>query len=180
MISRQHQGSRVIKILKSSILAISLIFAGSAYSLEIGEKAPDVKLPVISQEGYLSLEDLRGKVVYVDFWASWCAPCRKSLPKLNALREELKHRGLEIYAINLDESLDDALAFLKEIPVDYPVVWDKSGKSAELFQITGMPTAYLIDRDGTVRWMHQGFGFGSRQQDAVDRKIKKLLNIYEP
>ena len=160
-----------------SLLSFLLLFVGSAYALEIGDKAPDIRLPYINQKGHLSLKDLEGKVVYVDFWASWCAPCRKSLPELNALREKLINEGFEAYAINLDESVVDARQFLEDIPVGYPVLWDERGKSAELFKITGMPTAYLIDRDGIVRWVHQGFGFGRHQKKAVYKKINKLLHI---
>ncbi len=177
MLTNKKSKLYLIRPLMILFLSFLLFFSGSAYSLETGDTAPDIRLPYINQEGHLSIKDLKGTVVYIDFWASWCAPCRKSLPKLNALREIFKSEGFEVYAINLDESVVDARKFLKDIPVNYPVLWDETGKSAELFKISGMPTAYLIDRDGIVRWVHQGFGFGSYEEKAVYKKINKLLGL---
>lgn len=139
----------------------------------VGEPAPAVDLPQLAAEDSLSLSQLRGKVVYLDFWASWCGPCRVSFPILEQLRNELGPQGFEVYAINVDEVEADALGFLAEVPVSYPVVRDGSGATPQTWGILGMPTGYLIDREGVVRNIHQGF---KKSDGAVLRaEIVELL-----
>ena len=120
---------------------------------------PALELPAMAGEpgATMSLAELSGKVVYLDFWASWCGPCRVSFPQLEALRSELGPRGFEILAVNLDEFEADALAFLEQVPVSYPVVRDAAGDSPASFGVLGMPTGFLIDRDGILRLIHQGY-----------------------
>lgn len=135
----------------------------------MGEAAPKVDLPNLAGEGNISLESLRGKVVYLDFWASWCGPCRVSFPLLEQMRNELGADGLEVYAINVDEDEADALQFLADVPVSYPVVRDGDGSIPQLYGILGMPTGYLIDREGIVREIHQGFrkSDGAKLRSAI-------------
>jgi thiol-disulfide isomerase/thioredoxin len=124
----------------------------------VGEAAPEVALPQLNAEGEVSsLSSLRGKVVYLDFWASWCGPCRISFPQLEQLRGELGAQGFEVYAINVDEVEADAQQFLSEVPVSYVVVRDGTGATPQAYGILGMPTGYLIDRQGVVRSIHKGF-----------------------
>ncbi|NQX87968.1 MAG: TlpA family protein disulfide reductase [Halioglobus sp.] len=138
------------------MLVLCLPFGVQA-AVAVGDTAPMVRLPLLSGDEEVSLAILRGKVVYLDFWASWCGPCRVSFPQLEALREELGAQGFEVYAINVDEKAEDALQFLSEVPVSYPVVHDGSGATPKAWGILGMPTGYLIDRRGIVRNVHQGF-----------------------
>jgi len=128
-----------------------------AAGVTVGQVAPAVSLPNLSVADEASLESLRGKVVYVDFWASWCGPCRVSFPQLEQLRNELGPKGFEVLAINVDEVEADARQFLSEVPVSYLVVRDAEGITPQTFGILGMPTGYLIDRKGIVREIHQGF-----------------------
>ena len=104
-----------------------------------------------------SLADFKGRVVLVDFWASWCAPCKAEFPALDALHEELHADGLEVVAINLDENTKDALAFLAGRSPTMNVLFDPQGHSAEDFKVEGMPSSFLIDRLGNVRFQHMGF-----------------------
>jgi thiol-disulfide isomerase/thioredoxin len=129
----------------------------------VGQAAPAVSLPQLSGAGEVSLDSLRGKVVYLDFWASWCGPCRISFPLLEQLRTELGAEGFEVFAINVDEVEADARTFLSEVPVSYLVVRDSEGITPQSYGILGMPTGYLIDRQGIVREIHQGF----RKSDAT-------------
>ena len=126
-----------------------------------GQLAPAIDLPLLSTSqdtpGRTSLAQLHGKVVYLDFWASWCGPCRMSFPQLEQLRQDLSPRGFEVLAVNVDEFEADALTFLEEIPVSYPVVRDGEAVTPRAYGILGMPTGYLIDREGVVRLVHQGF-----------------------
>ena len=139
--------------------ALTVCALPAAGAVAVGDSAPPVALPLLaaSSPATGSLAALRGKVVYLDFWASWCGPCRLSFPQLEQLRQELGPRGFEVLAVNVDEVEPDALRFLEQLPVSYPVVRDGSGATPAAYGILGMPTGYLIDRDGVVRLVHQGY-----------------------
>lgn len=154
---------------------LAVLAVPAVAGVQAGQQAPVVSLPALSSGGpaQLSLASLQGKVVYLDFWASWCGPCRVSFPQLEQLRQELAPQGFEVLAVNVDESEADALAFLEEIPVTYPVVRDGTGATPAAWGILGMPTGYLIDRKGVVRLVHQGY----RKSDgaALRASIIELL-----
>ncbi|MCB1701724.1 MAG: TlpA family protein disulfide reductase [Halioglobus sp.] len=142
-------------LLLLSLLALPV----AAGSVQPGQSAPPLSLPLLSagSPAELSLASLQGKVVYLDFWASWCGPCRLSFPQLEQLRQELGPRGFEVLAVNVDEFEAHAMRFLAEVPVSYPVVYDGAATAPATYGILGMPTGYLIDRSGTVRLVHQGY-----------------------
>lgn len=124
----------------------------------MGEPAPEVVLPSLDGSGDISLSSLKGKVVYLDFWASWCPPCRVSFPIFEELRNELGAAGFEIYAISVDESEQDALGFIESTSaVSFPLVRDATGVAPTAYGVPGMPTGYLIDREGVLRNIHHGF-----------------------
>ncbi len=139
----------------------------------VGDEAPEVALPSLSSEGQLSLSSLRGKVVYVDFWASWCGPCRVSFPILESLRNEFVDQGFEVFAISVDEDAAEARRFLDEVPVSYPVVLDDTGATPTVWAPPGMPTAYLVDRNGVVRAVKAGFK--KSDGDKLRAAIEQLL-----
>lgn len=105
----------------------------------------------------LDLGQYKGKVVYLDFWASWCGPCRKSFPWMNAMEQKYAAQGLVVVSVNVDEKRADADAFLKAVPADFPVIFDPEGKLAEQYQLIGMPSSFIIGRDGKLLKSHQGF-----------------------
>ncbi|MEH6449079.1 MAG: TlpA disulfide reductase family protein [Oleispira sp.] len=153
--------STILKsFLKPLAIAGSLLLAlntSSAFAVSVGDTAPNFKLPRLEAKGNIQLKSYLGKVVYVDFWASWCGPCRLSLPVLNTLRKKYRKQGFEVIAINLDEEKSEAMAFLKEFPVAYPTARDVTGTTPDQYGLQGMPTAYLIDRKGKVSLIHEGF-----------------------
>lgn len=139
---------RTVKLKVSNALwAICLIFAG-----------------LIPQPGYandtatpLDLEQYRGQIVWLDFWASWCTPCRRSFPWLNQVLAKYNDDGFIVIGINLDKDPVLVREFLAETPAEFPIVYDPAGTLATRFSIVGMPSAVLIGRDGTIIDTHVGF-----------------------
>jgi thiol-disulfide isomerase/thioredoxin len=165
---------RIRQLLLVALLCLPV--SGLGASVGVGETAPDFSLPrLVEGDGQrMALADFRGTVVYVDFWASWCGPCRLSFPQLEVLREEFGPRGFEVLAVNVDEFKPDALLFLQQIPVSYPVVRDAGGETPATYGVLGMPTGYLIDRQGIVRKVHQGF----RKSDG-DKLRSEIVELLE-
>lgn len=148
--------------------------ANPALALDVGEKAPSFTARSLSGAGNLSLSKYKGKVVYLDFWASWCAPCLVSLPLLDELRKEFPGDQLQVVAVNVDNDAAKGRAFLQRRPVGYPSASDPGGQIPEKYGITTMPTSFLIDRGGVVRYVHKGF----RKADVSDlrTRIQQLVN----
>jgi thiol-disulfide isomerase/thioredoxin len=145
--------------MRQTLVALLLCFSAWAHAggVSVGDVAPAVELPSLGEPETVTLASLAGKVVYLDFWASWCGPCRVSFPQLEEIRTEFAERGFEVFAISVDEERADALEFLAEVPVSYPVVHDAEGITPQAYQPIGMPTGYLIDRSGVVRHVHKGY-----------------------
>ena len=144
------------------LAALAGLAAPSTWSLEAGAAAPELNLPGLKEA--VTLAALKGKVVYVDFWASWCGPCKQSFPFMNELQAKYRAQGFEVLAINLDVKRDEADKFLAEVPAQFTVAFDAKGDSAKRFEIKGMPSSYLIGRDGKVAAAHRGF----KEQDRKD------------
>ena len=146
---------------------------GSHITLDEPLPQPAWELPLIANgEGTVADSTYLGRVTYVDFWASWCGPCRLSLPALNRLSKEFDAADFGVVAISVDYVDEDALDFLKRYPVDYPVAIDKTGNSGRDFAVAGMPSGYLIGRDGLIREVHVGFRKGD---EALLRKQIQIL-----
>lgn len=120
-----------------------------------------------------SIDRLHGKVVYLDFWASWCVPCRQSFPFMNELQERYGDDGLVILAVNVDAKRSDADRFLTQYPADFRVLYDPHAALPPVYQVMGMPTAFLIDHRGNVAQTEVGFRLGERQQ--TEQKLVQLL-----
>ena len=149
-----------------------------AYAAEVGADSPGFSLPKLATETSASpvaLADFRGKVVYLDFWASWCAPCQVSIPLLSELRNKYAAEGLdfEVVAINVDSDPADGTDFLLDVPVQYVVLSDPAGKTPALYDVKGMPTSYLVDKAGKVRLVHSGFK--RSDIDMIADEVRKLL-----
>ena len=124
-----------------------------------------------------ALAEQKGNVVYVDFWASWCVPCRKSFPWMNTIQEKYKQQGFSVISINLDANKKLAEQFLLETPASFSVIYDPKGKIAKHFKIQGMPSSMLIGRDGTIKSRHTGF-FINKIPD-YEQEIEELLSHKE-
>jgi cytochrome c biogenesis protein CcmG/thiol:disulfide interchange protein DsbE len=121
----------------------------------------------------LGLERLRGKVVLLDFWASWCEPCRHSFPWLNAMQAKYADRGLVIIGVNVDRERADAERFLREVPAAFRIVYDPAGELATRYDVPGMPSSYVIGQNGDVVGRHVGFRNAARAEREAE--LQKLL-----
>lgn len=121
----------------------------------------------------LDLDHLRGQVVYLDFWASWCVPCRESFPWMKQMQQVYAREGLTVVAVNLDHDRADAERFLQRYPPAFSVQFDPQGALAEQYQVAGMPTSVLIDRHGVTRFQHIGFRLADR--GSYEREVRLLL-----
>ena len=121
----------------------------------------------------LDLSDYRGKVVIVDFWASWCAPCRQSFPWLNAMYDEYADDGLVILGVNTDVDAMEAQQFLEEIPAKFEIVRDPEGELARSFEVAAMPSSYVFARDGELDTRH--LGFLRSRRDEYEAVIQRLI-----
>ncbi len=161
-------------LITSSTFLVGLMLSGSAFAVEKGDQAPDFALPAMSEESsVVSLQELRGKTVYVDFWASWCAPCLRSMPLINELYGKYKDQGLEVVAINVDDPIEDGQDFLLDTPLDYLIAADTDNSVLEQYGVIGMPTSFLIDPDGQIRLVH--IGFKEKDIEIIEKEISQLL-----
>lgn len=152
-------------------LGVTLFAASLARATEAGAVAPQIKLAGV--RGPVDLAAMKGKFVYLDFWASWCGPCRQSFPWMNEMQAKYAAKGLQIVAVNLDAKREDADKFLAEVPAAFSVAFDAQGDTPKRYAIKGMPTSLLIGPDGKVVSVHAGFKADERQalEDAIVRAM---------
>jgi thiol-disulfide isomerase/thioredoxin len=131
-----------------------------------------------ASEPTLDLARFHGRVVVVDFWASWCKPCRQSIPWLNELRERYAAQGLVIIGVNVDTQRADAERFLREVPIDFEVLYDPRGTLAQHFDLKGMPSSFVFDRAGKLVRTHLGFRDKHRREHEAE--IQTLLSRKNP
>lgn len=133
----------------------SAFLASSAMAVAPGSPAPQFQFQ--SPRGPVTLANLKGRLVYVDFWASWCGPCRTSFPWMNEMQAKYGKQGLQVVGINLDQSQSDAGKFLSSLPAHFPIVFDPTSALPKAYGVKGMPTSFLVDQNGIVILQHQGF-----------------------
>lgn len=149
----------------------SLLWALPAGAVTSGQLAPSFELP--GRAAVIRLNALRGKLVYLDFWASWCIPCRQSFPWMNQMQERYGASGLQIIAVNVDQKPDDAVAFLQVNPARFDIAFDPQGTVPKIYSIKGMPTSVLIGTDGNVLHVHSGFQLD--QRDLLEQRLRQAL-----
>jgi len=136
-----------------------------------GPKASTFSLPSITTPG--KVEVTPGKVVIVDFWATWCEPCKKSFPKLQELYVKYKASGLEIAAVSVDDDKGGIAAFAKNYGAKFPIGWDEGHKVADKWKPENMPSTYIVDKKGVIRNVHKGYHDG--EVDEIEKEIKALF-----
>jgi len=155
-------------------LAAALL-APMALATDAGETAPLFTLPNAKGES-VALDKLRGKVVYVDFWASWCGPCRRSFPWMNEMQQKYGSRGLVVVGVNVDKKRSDAERFLAQIPATFAIVYDEPGATPSAYGVKGMPSSYLIDTQGKVTYVERGF-LDEHKADLEQRMVALLAAV---
>ena len=156
----------------TSLLLVALTVPAFARASKAPAMAPAFNLP--ATHGPATLDSLRGKVALVDFWASWCEPCRKSFPWMKSMYERYAAKGFTIVAINLDKDRDKADAFLQEFSAPFTVAFDPNGKTAEAYGVKAMPTSFLIAPDGKLLETHAGFD--AKRAALLEKKIAGMLS----
>lgn len=154
-------------------LVLGLAYAAPAMALDRGVPAPPFELAGHAAPVPVKLAAYLGKFVYVDFWASWCGPCRQSFPWMNELQARYGAQGLQIIGVNLDAKKEDATTFLNATPAHFLVAFDPAGVTPRSYGVKGMPTSFLIGPDGKIIFEHRGFNQADRAE--LEGKIKAAL-----
>jgi len=158
----------------SSIVIRIFIIAFSVYSYADTEVMPAPDFTLKSNSGSnIRLAEQRGNVVMLNFWASWCAPCRQEMPHLNALSQQYSALGFNLMGINVDEDPQAANRAINNLKVAFPVLFDSDSRIAELFSVDAMPTTIIIDKDGNIRHWHRGYQAG--YEDSYAEQIAQLI-----
>ncbi|PIP78980.1 MAG: redoxin [Gammaproteobacteria bacterium CG22_combo_CG10-13_8_21_14_all_40_8] len=163
---------KFLKIINHLLLSLSILIGSGLHAAEVLDRAKDFTL--LSREGKnIRLNEKIGNVVLINFWASWCGPCRQEMPKLENLYQKYKHLGVSIIGVNIDENTELSKNLLNDFPVNFTILYDPEAKVSEPYQVESMPSTYLIDKKGYLRFLHKGYQSG--YEDEYDKQIKQLL-----
>jgi peroxiredoxin len=156
------------------VLALVLSATPAAAAVAPGAAAPSFALPA-RDGGRVQLEDLRGQVVMLNFWATWCGPCRQEMPLLAQLQQKYEPLGFTLLGVNVEPDSAAAVAWLKGVPVNFPILFDTDSAVASRFGVEGMPSSVLIDRTGKVRYVHRGYkpGDEAKYADMIRSLVKE-------
>jgi peroxiredoxin len=155
-----------------TVLLVSGIVASAAPAANLSGPAPGFTLE--SRDGdVVSLEDLKGQVVMINFWATWCVPCRQEMPHLEALHQRYNSLGFTLLGVNVEDNPEGAAKFLKDTPVSFPILYDPKNGVSKLYDVVAMPTTVLVGRDGTMRFIHHGYKAG--YEGEYQTQIRALL-----
>ena len=161
------------KLLKHLLLSLILVaMASISYAEEISGKAENFTLKSSAGKN-LKLSEYRGQVVMLNFWASWCAPCRQEMPLLEDLYKKYNKLGFTLLGVNVEEDSNKALTLLRSIRVSFPILLDNKNIVSKLYKVSAMPTTVIIDRDGNLRYVHKGYKPGYEKE--YQKQIRELI-----
>src|SRR6185436_10356086 len=152
------------------LIAATLLDVGAQAALD--SAAPDFTLKSRAGEN-IKLSELRGQVVLINLWASWCGPCRQEMPLLDQMYQKYSPLGFTLLGVNVEQDSADAQRMLKDTPVTFPILFDAQNEVSKLYDVTAMPSTVLVDRDGKVRFMHKGYQPG--YEDEYQTQIRALV-----
>ena len=153
------------------VVCLATFFFTQVQAAELDKPAPDFTLKTMSGKN-LKLSEQAGDVVLVNFWASWCGPCRKEMPLLNDLHNKYKALGFSVWGVNVEEQSAQAKSFIDSSPVDFPILLDNTNKVSKLYNVIAMQTTVIVDRNGNLRYEHKGYQAGD---EKIYRKMVKKL-----
>ncbi|MEM8500049.1 MAG: TlpA disulfide reductase family protein [Pseudomonadota bacterium] len=156
----------------SLLVATSFLVASNLNAGELNQVAPDFVLKSNNGQN-IRLSDLRGEVVLLNFWATWCGPCRQEMPLLDDLHSRYKDMGFKVIGVNVENTPSKADAMLAKNPVSFPILYDTQSVVSKLYNVDAMPTTVVVDRDGNMRHLHRGFKPG--YEDAYAAQVKQLF-----
>jgi peroxiredoxin len=155
-----------------AVAALAVVTSLTGAAVAPAALAPDFTLR--SADGpNLRLNEQRGRVVLVNFWATWCGPCRQEMPHLNRLYEKYRASGFVLLGVNVDDDTRNAIGVATKLGVKFPVLLDTDKKVSQLYDLSAMPATVLIDKDGRVRFLHRGYQTG--YEDTYDKQIREML-----
>lgn len=163
--------NKVVKQL-IAVAVTSMLFATTVNAEVLEGMAPDFTLKSRSGEN-VKLSELRGEVVMINFWASWCAPCRQEMPLLEEMYKKYNDLGFVLLGVNVEEDSSKAGDLLKEVPVSFPVLFDNKNDVTKLYKVVAMPSTVMVDRDGKMRYLHRGYLPGYEAEYV--KQIKELV-----
>ena len=166
--------NRCSQLLPRLLLAAFMVLSTplAAIAAEVGRPAPDFTLKSLGGPN-LKLSEMAGSVVLINFWASWCGPCREEMPLLNSLHKKYEPLGFKVLGVNVEQDVKGAKGFLTNFPVDFPVLLDSDNRVSEQYKVIAMPTTVVVDRDGNMRFLHQGYKSGDEAK--YRQMVKKLV-----
>ncbi|MFI4867778.1 MAG: TlpA disulfide reductase family protein [Steroidobacterales bacterium] len=164
------EASRICTLIAG--LALAGVAGLPAASAAAGTPAAAFQLPAAAGDP-VNLADLKGQVVLINFWASWCGPCRQEMPVLDQLYRKYKTAGFTLLGVNVEPKSGDAISFLKATPVSFPILFDTQSKVSTLYEVSGMPSTVIVDRKGNIRYVHHGYKPGDEGQ--YQDQIRSLM-----
>ncbi len=161
------------KLFSRICLVVALtVWIGFAEAAAVRGPAPNFTLKSLSGKN-IKLSEMAGNVVLINFWATWCGPCREEMPLLNALHNKYQLLGFTVLGVNVEENPENARDFLKDYPVDFPVLLDSQNSVSRQYDVVAMPTTVVVDRDGNMRFLHKGYKSGDEVK--YRKMVKKLV-----
>lgn len=167
----------MLACLRSALWAAAMIAAFPVAALEAGAPLPALSLPSLKGEA-VSLDAFRDQVVLVNFWATWCGPCRQELPVLESLRQRYKDQGFDVVGVNVDRERANAAAFVEQFKLSYTVLLDPEFAAAKQFGADAMPISYLVGRDGRIARVFTGFS--KKKLPLMEAAVAEMLGVAAP
>lgn len=169
---KEQKGSTQLRPLL--ILLLSSVLLPGINTRAVSGVAPDFSLQS-RDGGTISLSEFRGQVVMINFWATWCGPCREEMPHLEALYQRYSALGFTLLGVNVEEDSENAEAWLEEMPVSFPILFDPENRVSELYDVIAMPSTVLVDRQGNIRFSHDGYqpGYENDYQTQIRALIRE-------
>ncbi|QBF81350.1 TlpA family protein disulfide reductase [Shewanella maritima] len=147
---------------------LCLALSASVQAVEVGDSAPDFTLKSLTGDN-LNLTEQRGEIIVLNFWASWCGPCRKEMPILQKLQDKYQDLGVQVWGVNVEQDNEAGRNFLKGLDLSFPILFDQTNTLSEDYDVKAMPTTVIIDRSGSVRNVYYGY------QDGYEKKYAKAI-----